>query len=388
MSYPLASPYTPGEMATFTPGREKEQARYERLLVSVAGEQVMSGRIQVLQGPRGVGKTSLLRAVERRAAALGLTTVFTTATRTEGLSQLADRISTELATLEPVSVSERFLAAVSKVGVKVGPVGADVDLSKAPAPEGAVDNLIEIITTAARSTAKARRGLALFVDEIQEMPKADMRTLATAWQELDAAVKKKDAHQVPAVLIAAGLSNSQEVITEAATFGERFRFSSIGNLTTAAAKQAVLEPSLRFEVQWRSAAVDLVVERSTGYPYFLQVYAQETWDASTRHPGDWIEEDDAVEGIEAADPQIETFYRGRWNRATAAEKRILVAIAQGGTDEMKRADIAERLGVKTGDIGMARASLLGKGLLAAPQRGVLALNAPGFGQFILDEIEG
>lgn len=46
------------------------------------------------------------------------------------------------------------------------------------------------------------------------------------------------------------------------------------------------------------------------------------------------------------------------------------------------------MGVKTTDISMARASLLGKGILTAPRYGVLAFNAPGFGEFILNELDG
>lgn len=384
----LPSPYTPGEMATFTPGREGQQARLERLLAAVAGTSAFQGRIHVLQGSRGVGKTSLLRAMERRASALGLTTVFVTAAETQGLSLIGDELARHIEDLEPKTLTDQLRDRITKVGIKAGPLEVSADIAAFSAPPGAVANLRDAIAIVARSQSKARRGLAIFVDEIQQMPKADITTLATAWQELDAHTKKADESPIPATLIAAGLANSQEVITKAASFGERIRFDTLGNLSDDAAQRAVLEPSIKLDVRWTQSALDRLLTRASGYPYFIQLYAQEVWDVSRPRPGDCIEDEDVRAGIANSEPQVETFYRGRWNRATAKEREILLAIAQGGKEEMERKEIARRLHVKGSDLGMARASLLGKGLLAVPRRGVLSFNAPGFGQFILDEVEG
>ncbi|WP_226347236.1 ATP-binding protein [Agilicoccus flavus] len=385
---PVPSPYTPGSTAVFTPGRERERAAFDRILVDVAGSGRFHGRVQVLQGARGVGKTSLLRAAERTARRLGLATVFVTATQTEGLSLVAQELRGVMTHLAPRSVTDRFAASVSKIGVKLGPAEVAVDLQRAQPPDSAVAHLKSVLTAVARTTEKANRGLVLFVDEMQDVPRPDIRTLSTAWQELDAEAKRDGAPPIPAAMMTAGLSNTQEAITAGASFGERFRFTRLGNLDVPAAAQAVVEPVLESGVGWEPDAVDALVERSAGYPYFIQLYAHETWEVRERRPGDRVGVADVQAGIDAAAEQIETLYRGRWNRATPAERRILVAIAEGGREELTRGEIADRLGVKGGDLGMARASLLGKGLLAVPRHGVLAFNAPGFGDFILDEIDG
>lgn len=384
----IESPYTPGEMATFTPGRERERDNYFQLLVSTAGTGKFQGRIQVLQGARGVGKTSLLRAVQRRADTLGLTTVFITASATEGLSLLGHGLAERLAEFEPTSLTDQFTAAISTIGVRLGPAEVGLDVTRRTSPPGAVSNLKRALRTVAASTAKARRGLAIFVDEIQEMPPADIFTLAAAWQELDAESKAVKKDRLAAVLFTAGLSNSQEIITSGASFGERFKFSTVGNLDHEAATQALVEPALELGVSWDAAAVDAVLSTSSGYPYFLQLYAHETWDSVARLEGDRISVADTRSGIDAAVPQIDTFYRGRWNKATPAEQKLLVAIARSGNEELRRGDLAERMGVATTDISMVRASLLGKGLITVPRHGWLAFNAPGFGNFILNEIEG
>jgi len=188
--------------------------------------------------------------------------------------------------------------------------------------------------------------------------------------------------------MAAGLSSTQERVTEGASFAERFRFETVTNLPENAATAALFQPALEAGVIWESEALEIVLTRSGGYPYFVQLYGHEVWLSRERRSGDRIDLDDARSGVAAADEQVELFYRGRWNRATAAERRVLATIARSGLEEMSRAELAAALGMHSNDLSVARAALLGKGLLAVPRRGVLALNAPGFGQFILDETDG
>lgn len=66
------SPYTPGELATDVPGRESQLAAISERLAYMTGLRRLIGRIRLDQGPRGVGKTSLLAAAQRRAQQLGM----------------------------------------------------------------------------------------------------------------------------------------------------------------------------------------------------------------------------------------------------------------------------------------------------------------------------
>lgn len=131
-----------------------------------------------------------------------------------------------------------------------------------------------------------------------------------------------------------------------------------------------------------------MLDRTNGPRYFLQLLADAIWEVRDRRPSDRLTMADVEAGRDEVDGQIQAFYRGRWRKATEAEQRILTAIAESGREEMTRAEIAAAMGVKSSDIGMARASLLGKGILTAPRHGVLAFNAPGFGAFILEESNG
>ncbi len=394
---PIESPYTPGVVAVFTPGRERQLARMERALVRVAGQGRFEGRIHVVQGARGVGKTSLLRVIERKANALGITSVFVTAGTGSVLAALATELQERVRATAPESLAARVRAAVSALTVELGGVGVGVSLRDRPvhamtgtspdavSASAAVPGLKRLIELVARSGENASRGLLLLVDEVQDMPSAEIRVLATAWQELQSEVAAPGAARLPAAVFAAGLGDVHDAITRGASFGERFHFETLRNLSDEAAVQAVIEPASAAGVSWSFDALESMLALSGGYPYFVQLYADEAWHARARYAGDVLTPDDVAAGCEMADDQVRAFYRGRWLRATEAERRVLIALARTGGDEATRSQIAEAMGVKSNDISMARASLVAKGLLVVARRGVLAFAAPGFGRYIVEE---
>lgn len=73
------SPYTPGEVTTFLPGRETHMRRLRSQMQHVADEGAFIARPRVYVGSRGVGKTSLLRYAQKVARERGLATVWITA---------------------------------------------------------------------------------------------------------------------------------------------------------------------------------------------------------------------------------------------------------------------------------------------------------------------
>jgi hypothetical protein len=77
-------------------------------------------------------------------------------------------------------------------------------------------------------------------------------------------------------------------------------------------------------------------------------------------------------------------YRSRWERATPAQRDVLRALAElGAADPAPVSDIARRMGkARTSDISLARGELIKKGLVYAPERGLLAFTVPGMHEFI------
>lgn len=122
------------------------------------------------------------------------------------------------------------------------------------------------------------------------------------------------------------------------------------------------------------------MKESSGYPYFLQQYGQDTWNIADRDP---ITVTDARVGAAFGRAALDAgFYRARWDRATPAEKAYLRAMAQDGDDGSGSGEVAARLSRKPTSLGPVRANLIAKGLIYAPDHGLVAFTVPGMATFI------
>ena len=159
-----------------------------------------------------------------------------------------------------------------------------------------------------------------------------------------------------------------------------FNYQPIGRLEGPSPILALTQPAVREGVTWDSDAVDLIVEKSLAYPYFLQEYGQKAWDTAPDSP---ITVNDASIGIAAGQAHLDAgFYRIRWDRATPAQRDYLVAMAIDGDGPSLSSDIAQRLGKRQSGVGPARDSLIKKGLIYAPEHGQIAYTVPGMADFI------
>lgn len=106
------------------------------------------------------------------------------------------------------------------------------------------------------------------------------------------------------------------------------------------------------------------------------------WDSARHSP---IDLDDVETGLASARREVDDgLYRSRWERATPAQRdllRALAALTDDGAAGIK--DIARRMGkARTSDVSVARLELVKKGLVYAPERGLLAFTVPGMSEFI------
>lgn len=117
-------------------------------------------------------------------------------------------------------------------------------------------------------------------------------------------------------------------------------------------------------------------------PYLLQAVGKHAWDNARRSP---IDNNDVQIGLAEARREVDDgLYRSRWERATPAQRDLLRTLAAiGGQDPASVADVARRMGKpRTFDLSVARIELIKKGLVYAPERGVLAFPVPGMHEFI------
>ena len=94
-----------------------------------------------------------------------------------------------------------------------------------------------------------------------------IRALAYAWQHMQA-----EAPELPAAVFAAGLSHTQDTVATAVSFGERFEYRHLNNLSSDDAAMALTAPAQDAGVGWQPSALESVLRDTQGYPYFIQEF--------------------------------------------------------------------------------------------------------------------
>lgn len=258
-------------------------------------------------------------------------------------------------------------------------VGVDVDAVRGVADTGRLGDdlsgLLEVMSETARDLGI---GVLILIDELQEAPEESLAAINTAVHylgQLDPAP--------PVLFVGAGLPSLPAQLADATSYAERlYEYRNIGLLDPGAAREALVVPARDLAVEWNADALDTALDAARGYPYFLQAIGKQVWDAARTNV---IDTDDVEVGLQAARQEVDDgLYRSRWERATPAQRDVMRALAQlGGEEPAPVADIAIAAGkARTSDISVARVELIKKGLVYAPERGLLAFTVPGMHEFV------
>jgi AAA ATPase domain len=338
----------------------------------------------VLYGLRGVGKTVLLSEFRRRAASTDWIVAQIEAGSGKSLREmLGEALYAPLSDLARPGAGRRLLKSLkTALSFKAsydatGTWTFGVDLADAPgggADTGILDtDLKKLINDLADAAEEEGVGLAILVDEAQDLSSEELATLCTI-----AHAAAQDNWRV--LLAFAGLPSLPRILAEAKSYAERFRYMKIEQLGTDVVAEALTIPAQLEDAQWDDDAVELVVEASGRYPYFLQQFGQETWNVAE---GPVIARPDAALGVAQGTNDLDNgFFRVRWDRATRAEQSYLRAMAIDRDDGSSSSEVATRLSRKPTSLGPTRAALIAKGLIYAPEHGIVAFTVPGMAAFI------
>jgi hypothetical protein len=84
---------------------------------------------------------------------------------------------------------------------------------------------------------------------------------------------------VPFLLVLAGLPTLFPRLVQSRTYSERmFKVMQLDRLKPDESREAILEPIKNYPIKFRQEAVELIVEESGGYPYFIQFMCKEFFD--------------------------------------------------------------------------------------------------------------
>jgi hypothetical protein len=346
-------------------------------------------RSWILNGLRGVGKTVLLNELLAQVSGEGWIAAKVEATPGTPLSvALSHALVKSMRTAtgrHPEPKLKRLLGVFKAFSLKFNPVtglialGADVDIVSGIADSGRfADDLAALFEILGETSRELGIGTLILVDELQEATAEELVAVNTAVHQLG-----QDAEPMPVTFVGAGLPSLPAQLADATSYAERlYDYRPIGLLRDEAARDALLGPSHDLGVEWEDDALTTALAVARGYPYFLQAVGKHVWDAARRSP---IALDDVELGGELARSEVdEGLYRSRWERATPAQKELLRALGEtGGEAPAGVSDLVTALGKRrVSDLSVARNELIKKGLVYAPERGLLAFTVPGMSEFI------
>jgi hypothetical protein len=289
-----------------------------------------------------------------------------------------DRIDHFLGVLKSFAAREARTA--KGAAITMTQLGIDVPAVRGRADSGDLEiDLTELLADAASVAADLGVGIALFIDEMQDVPAPDISALCASCHELSQS-------NGPLIVVGAGLPHLPSVLSASKSYSERlFRYVNIDRLDRQSADVAVLAPARREGADFESAALDALYAAADGYPYFVQAYGKVTWDVAAASPV--TAHDVAVAGPVAAGELAVGFFGSRYERATPAEREYMRAMAVLGDDPVPTAQVAEELGRKPSSVSPARDSLIKKGLIYSSERGLIAFTVPHFGRFLRTQLE-
>ncbi len=390
---PVRNPYAPGagQRPPELAGRDAELGAFDVVL-----ERIAHGRPErslVLTGLRGVGKTVLLNQLRSAAIARGWGTGKIEARPDQSLRRpVSAALHMALRELGPRHRDQESMEAVLGVvkafalrqdpGAKVRErwqPGIDVPAATGRADSGDMEiDLVELLSDAAGVAADVGSGIALFIDEMQDVQPDDVSAICAACHELSQ-------QGAPLIVVGAGLPHLPAVLSASKSYSERlFRYLRIDRLDRPAADRALVGPAEREDVAFESAALDALYAAADGYPYFVQAYGKVTWDVAAATP---ITAADVAMAAPAAEAELAVgFFGSRYDRATPAEREYMHAMAELGGPSgaaVGTSDVAVSLGRKPASLSPARDSLIKKGLVYSAERGQIAFTVPHFGRYLL-----
>lgn len=399
---PIRNPYAPGagQRPPELAGRDEQLDRFRVVL-----ERIQRGRPErsmILTGLRGVGKTVLLNALRSTAVRGRWGTGKYEARPEQGMRRpMAAALHVAVRELSHPQSGEvdhvlgviKAFAQKDQPGAKLRDrwnPGIDVPAITGRADSGDIEiDLVELFTDVGGLAADVGKGVAIFIDEMQDVAPDDISALCAACHELSQSA-------LPVIVVGAGLPHLPAVLSASKSYSERlFRYNRIDRLSREEAAHALQSPAEDEDAEWSPEALQAMYAATGGYPYFIQAYGKEVWDQAPASP--ITAEDVRVAAPDAEEELAVGFFGSRYERATPGEREYLRAMAEvaagqvtegGEVDEVgsvATADLATHLGRKPQSLSPARDALLKKGLIYSGERGRIAFTVPHFGRYLLGQ---
>lgn len=391
------NPYRPGvgTRPLHLAGRDMPLRRF-RAMLRAAPEQPANMR---LTGLRGVGKTVLLHEFEQVAKAQDWASAFLEVQPGHNTDQtLVQALAGTLASArERLSRMERLRKAVGNAARQAGTLGfswGDFSLTYQPfAESGREDFARSLFEAVEMAVEKGHDGLVLLLDEAQVLrDEHNKREGEHPLSLLISTIVAMQKGELPIGLVLCGLPTLTGNLLRARSYTERmFRGEEIGSLEADEAREAFIQPPQEIEspVEIDDALVETIIEEVEGYPYFIQLWGAELWDAAVEAPTVRLSEN----LLDAVRPDIYRrldidFYDPRVSTLTPAEQDVLLATAGCDYPPLVVADLNDASTKSPANVNVLLGRLVESGVLYRIRKGQYEYTAPKFRDYLLRRAEG
>lgn len=367
---------TAGKMPPILIGRESAIEEFTEGLDNGAGA---PGRLMLVTGQRGFGKTVLLTEFRRIASERKWQVISETAS--PGVAQrLVDALTPNGPHIDQASVSP----SIGIPGIASASLG-HINLSSNTVPltlRNAISKRLE------SSKIGKGKGVLITIDEAQAASLNDLVAIATAVQHVITSIDETDVPDTEkkgVAIVFAGLPSvvNDLVNDNVTTFLRRALRCELDNVPLLDVKNAFLESVADSGKTMSGDDAWVAAQATDGYPYMVQLVGYYMWQSAQRRHSDAITKDDVVSGI--ADAQIafdDAVCAPALDGLRSAEIEFLHALTTDYPSATAVGDIASRTGRSRSWVNKYRAALIKDKIIRPAGHGLVAFAVPHLGDYL------
>jgi hypothetical protein len=379
----ITNPFRPGAGTApiHLAGRDEIISEADALLkrVKIGNPQ----RSIMLYGLRGVGKTVLLNKIEEMAENDGYIVQFMEMSEADDFKKIfftyARKALLKINKLENAKAKLKNALGVLKafsISMPDGPeFKIDIDAISGEADSGDFESdMTDIVISLGEAAKEEGKFVCFFIDETQYL---DEKSYAA----LIASSHRVSQKALPVVFVCAGLPQIAALSGDAKSYAERlYNYRRVDKLESPESNKALEVPTKQLDVYFNPDAISYILDKTEGYPYFIQEYGSHAWNEAKISP---ISLEDVKSGEEKAlEFMDESFFKVRLDRAKGRERKMMFCMAQLGKGPYLMNAVAAKMGIQTSSASPTRATLLSKGFVYTPRHGYIEFTVPLFDEFL------
>lgn len=314
----------------------------------------------LITGSRGSGKTVLLNEAEDIALSLGWRVISVSASVTDLTSRIAASALEHLREMSDDKPARR-ISSVQAMGV-----GISWENRSGQGSESQHDGLRRTLSALAEKQAERNAGLLLTVDELHGLRTADAREIAVAVQH----ITRRELS--PMAFVGAALPEIEETLLNdrGMTFFQRCARAPLLPLVPVDTRLALSRPISDAGKTITDEALALMVRRSRGHPYTIQLLGYHSWETAFENQGmTQVGVEHARMAIHEAEwTELEQIVKPIWTGLSDTDRSFVLAMARD-PDDSTIVDIADRLGQSTNYAQHYRRRLINAGMIVPAGRG-------------------